>query len=149
MSRQDYILRMIEIAGRVLKAILRGLRSGELGPAEARDRLRDAAHGAGIDLDLLRSVDLDTLVLMVSPGGEPEPGRCWITAEMFAVEAFGAEAAGDTDASTDAAHRALRLYALVDPSITGAGLDEVPQRVDELRALLERLDGLPPERAPA
>jgi hypothetical protein len=139
MGRQDYLLRIIEIAGRVLRELLTRLRAGEAGPAEVADRLRSTASGAGIDLDVMGRVDLDTLVLLVSPAGEPEPGRCWLAAELFAVEAFCAEAAGEPERALDASARALRLFALVDPAIVARGLPETTDRVSELRALVDRL----------
>jgi hypothetical protein len=139
MARQDYLLRMIEIAGQALRELLRRLRAGEAGPEQVAERLRSTASGAGIDLEVLGGVDLDTLVLLVSPAGEPEPGRCWLAAELFAVEAFCAEAAGEHERARDACARALRLYALVDPSIVARGLPEAAGRVAELRELVDRL----------
>lgn len=140
MGRQDYLLRMIELAGQALRAILRGLRSGELRPAEAAKRLRETASGAGVDLEFMRQVDLDTLVRLVSPTGAPEPGRTWLAAEAFAIDAFCAEAEGDLDACVDACRRALRLYALLDPAIVAQGFPETEDRVLELRALAARLE---------
>jgi hypothetical protein len=141
-ARQDYILRMIEMAGRALRMLLRGLRAGDVGADEMKDRLRTTAEGVGLDLELLRQVDLDTLVLLVSPGGEPEIGRCWVGAELFAVDAEGAELGGDAEGALDSCRRALRLYALVDPSVVAAGFPEVTARVEEIRARLDRVEAL-------
>ena len=36
--------------------------------------------------DLARAMTSETLLLMVAPGGEVDPGRCWLLAEMFYLE---------------------------------------------------------------
>lgn len=136
MAAQDYILRLIETMGRVLQEILRGLRSGELSPSEAAEKVRASARDVGLDLDVLTGVDLDTMVRLVSPGGEPEVGRCWIAAELLSAEACRADLEDDPATAADRAERALRLYALLDPSLVARGFPETAERVAELRALL-------------
>ncbi len=136
MAAQDYILRLIETMGRVLQEILRGLRSGELSPSEAAEKVRASARDVGLDLDVLTGVDLDTMVRLVSPGGEPEVGRCWIAAELLSAEAYRADLEDDPVTTADRAERALRLYALLDPSLVARGFPETAERVAELRALL-------------
>lgn len=148
MNQQDYIMRIIELAGRFLAELRRALLGGGADPDQAADELAGIGRRAGLDLELLGSVDLDTLVLMVSPGGEPEPGRAWLAAELFAVEGERLELLGRLDAAVEAWNRALRLYALVDPELVVRGLPEVGPRVAEVRSALERVTGaLPPGAA--
>jgi hypothetical protein len=139
-GQRDYLLRMIEQAGRILVELRRMILGGDLGPGEAEAELESVATRAGLDLDLLRSVNLETLVLLISPGGEPEAGRCWITAELFGVDGHRALAEGDVDGARDRWARALRLYALLDPGIVARGFPEVRQRVAEIRESLAALD---------
>jgi len=139
MAQQDYILRMIEMAGQALIRLRRRLLGQEADPAEVEDELRQIAGRSSLDLDFLRSVSLDTLVLLVSPAGEPEPGRTWITAELFLVDGLRSEAVGDPDGARACYERALRLYALLDPGIVARGMPEVAERVEEVRGRLEAL----------
>jgi hypothetical protein len=140
MAQTDYLLRMIEQAGRMLAELRRMILGGEVGPEDAETGLRNAAGHVGLDLDLLRTVSPDTLVTFMSPAGEPEPGRCWITAELFMVNGHREVARGDPDAARDCWERALRLYALLDPGIIVRGLPEVGERVRETQEALASLD---------
>lgn len=140
-AQQDYLLRLIEQVGRMLAQVRRMLVGGQVDPGAAETGLRKAAGRAGLDLELLRSVSHDTLVMLVSPAGEPEPGRCWMTAELFLVDGLRAEAEGDLEGARDRWERALRLYGLLDPGIVARGFPEVRTRIDEVR---ERLLALAP-----
>jgi hypothetical protein len=147
LNQQDYILRIIEMAGRFLAELRRAVIEGGLDPHRADDDIIRIGQRAGLDLELLRRVDLDTLVLLLSPGGEPEAGRIWLAAELFAVDAERRDRMGDAEGAVDSVYRALRLYAHVDPGLVLRGLPEVPARVTELRALLDRLVETPPPSA--
>lgn len=147
MNQQDYILRIIETAGRFLAELRRALLSGGTDPGSAAAELAALGRRAGVDLELLRRVELDTMVLMVSPGGEPEPGRTWLAAELFAVEGERLELRGRLDDAVDALNRALRLYALVDPGLVVRGMPEVGARVAEVRTALARITAEPPPGA--
>lgn len=150
MPQRDYILRMIEQMGEVLIALRnrilgRSVTAGEL--AEGFSRVE--AH-TGIDLELARSATPETLQLLVAPTGEVEPGRCWLVAEMLAVDGLHAESE-DRDADAAAAYeRAMALFSLLEPG--GAflvGLPEAAERIQDLTARLVRLsnalgNGSPP-----
>jgi hypothetical protein len=146
-NQQDYILRIIETAGRLLAELRRALLGGGADPGRAGDDLVGIARRAGLDLDLLRRVDRDTMVRMVSPGGEPEPGRTWLAAELFAVEGERLELVGRIDEARDAWNRALRLYALVDPGLALRGMPETSARVEHVRTCLARVTSPPPPGA--
>lgn len=141
MAQKDYLLRLIEQVGRMLAELRRMLVGGQVDPGAAEAGLQEAAGRAGLDLDLLRSVSHDTLVMLMSPAGEPEPGRCWMTAELFLVDGLRAEAEGDREGARDRWERSLRLYGLLDPGIVARGFPEVSARIDEVR---ERLRSLAP-----
>lgn len=140
MAQTDYLLRMIEQVGRMLALLLQRILRGEAGPEEAEEAVRSAAEQLGLDLDLLKTVSPDTLVNFMAPAGEPEPGRCWITAEMLVVDGHTELALGNAEVARDSWERALRLYALLDPGIVVRGLPEARERVDEVREALASLD---------
>ena len=81
MDRQDYILRMIERRGRALIALRKRILGRETISKEVRVALRETAHGGGPDFDLAKVMTPDTPLMMVAPGGEVDPGRCWLLAE--------------------------------------------------------------------
>lgn len=140
MAQKDYLLRMIEMVGEMLARLRKMLLGGETGPEEAEGALREVAGRAGLDLPFLRSVSHDTLVMLMSPAGEPEPGRTWMIAELFLVDGTRAEAAGDPEGALDRYQRALRLYGLLDPGIVARGFPEVAERIREVTDRLAALE---------
>jgi hypothetical protein len=139
MAEKDYLLRLIEQVGRMLVELRRMLLGGAARPGDAEERLQRIAGRGGLDLDVLRSVDLDTMVMLMSPGGEPEPGRCWMAAELFLVDGERARASGDDEEARDRWERALRLYAILDPGIVARGFPKVRERIGEVTRLLGSL----------
>lgn len=79
--QRDYILRMIEQMAVIIAAIRRKLLRGEV-EAGTVD-LRAEAARQGVDLELARALEPESLLLMLSPGGEPEAARCWVMAELL------------------------------------------------------------------
>jgi len=69
----------------------------------------------------------------------PEPGRCWITAELFLVDATRAESTGDDEEAWDRYERSLRLFGLLDPGIVAIGLPEVKDRIREVQTRMSEL----------
>jgi hypothetical protein len=131
---------MIEQMGELLIA----LRNRVLGRSVTRQELSDGfarvASQTGIDLGLARSATPETLQLLVAPTGEVEPGRCWLVAEMLAVDGLQWEAEHRPDEARASYERARALFSLLEPG--GAflvGLPEASDRVGELTARLEAL----------
>ena len=139
MTQTDYLLRLIEQMGAMLIALRKRILGGGLDAEEAEEQLQSLAGRSGLDLDFLRTVTLDTLVMLMSPTGVPEPGRCWITAELFLVDATRAEAAGDDEEAWDRYERSLRLFGLLDPGIIAFGLPEVKDRIREVQTRMSQL----------
>lgn len=144
MDRRDYIIRMIEQLGQVLLAIRNRILRGEVDASEVRETLTDVARQGGLDLDLARAMSPETLMMMVAPGGEVDPGRCWVLAEIFYLEGLEAETADRPAEARAAYERAGFLYGLLDP-VTGnlVGVEEAPERIEEIE---RRLAALPPRR---
>ncbi len=140
MPQRDYILRMIEQMGQILIALRNRILGRAVTSEELREDFEKVAAYTGIDLDLARSATPETLQLLVAPTGEIEPGRCWLVAEMMAVDGLHAEAEDRAADAVAAYERSLALFSLLEPG--GAflvGLPEATERIDDLRERLGRL----------
>ena len=140
MAQRDYILRMIEQIG---AAMIR-LRQMILGGGESAETIRlefqSIARSAGIDLEMARLATPDTLLALISVGGEVNPSRAWFTAELLYLDALDADAAGDVERARLSYQKAVRLFALLEPA--GGflvGWPEAAQRVQEVRERLAAL----------
>ena len=79
------------------------------------------------------------LLLLISPAGQPEATRAWITAELLTLDAMRIEAEGDDRAAHAIYAKALLLYNALDPATIG-GLPEAGDRIAQLRAKLIDLE---------
>ncbi len=133
MPQRDYILRLIEQLGQALIRV-RKMILGEL-PATGRvdDELRLVGRRAGVDLDVARVATPETLGLLVAPTGAPDPGRCWVLAEMLYLDALAAEAEGRVPAALASYDKAARLFRLIEPA--GAFLTGWPEAAERLREI--------------
>jgi hypothetical protein len=108
--QSDYILRMIEQFAQAIAT----LRNRLLGRDPDREPLigevRAIADRADVNFDLARTVDTETLRMLMTVGGELDRGRCWLTAELLVLEAHDAGRTGDGETAKAAATRALELY---------------------------------------
>lgn len=149
MDRRDYILRMIERFGHFAVAV-RDMILGRADADQVREQLRTVAGYAGLDLELARVVALETLVGMAAPGGEVEPGRCWMYAEVLYLDGLAAETTGELDRAWSSYHKARALFELVAPhGGLLVGLPEAGDRIVEIDRRLETLtdpDGGPGDR---
>ena len=92
MYRYDYVLRLIERLGQVLRSLRnRLLRQRDLTDEDIRAELHEIAREAGLDLDFARRLDLGTLATWLAPVPDKvdEP-RVWLMAELLHVEALHA-----------------------------------------------------------
>jgi hypothetical protein len=140
MPQRDYILRMIEQLGQALIRLRRMIMGGEASPEAVDDELRSVARGVGFDVDMARVASADTLAMLVSTGGEVDPSRCWVFAELLYLDAMEAEMDGRVEMARAGYDKALSLFSLLEPA--GGflvGWPEAGERVDEIRS---RLDGL-------
>lgn len=134
--QRDYMLRMIEQMAAAIARLRKRILGGDPGSGE---ELQQTASMYGVDMHTARAVDAETLLLLMSPTGEPEPGRCWVTAELLYLDALSMENGGN---EVEAAHgfaKALLLYETIDATMLG-GLPEAGERIAELRM---RLGGTP------
>lgn len=134
MQREDYLLRMIAQAARVLAAVRRLLTEGKT--AEAGDELQRAAQSGGIDLRVLVALDEASLEPMLSTGGEIDRPKCALFAEILYLE-WQRQLALERGEQADAcARRALLLYSL---AYDGIVVDDATRaRIAELEAHVAR-----------
>ena len=140
MAQRDYILRMIEQLGALLAGIRKRILGGEIEEAAARGELRDAARMGGLDYDLARAMTSQSLLLMVAPDGEVDPGRCWLLAELSYLDGLEADLAGRSEEAVRSLERAALLFGLLQP-VAGnvVGLREALGRVEEVERLLAQI----------
>lgn len=74
--------------------------------------LEEASARAGVELETARRLDADTLCRVLSPGGDPDPGRLWAVAEVLYLHGLTARAQGD-EAAECRLEKARRLFARV------------------------------------
>lgn len=144
MQQRDYILRMIEMAGAVLREALRRVLGGSASEEEVHDSIDHAGARVGIDARLALLATPETLEMMVAPTGEVDVTRCWVLAESLYVAGVAAEVTGDFGRAAAYLRKARRLYSLLDPSLVVAGLPEAGDRVGDIDEWLSRLDAEAP-----
>jgi len=145
--QRDYILRLIEQAAAILKALLRRLRERSADAAGARQDLQRAAHLGSLDLDLLRICDEHGLLQLVAPAGEIDPSRTWLAAEILYLDALTADAEGAADVARERYGKAAALYHLVQPGwVLPTGFPEAATRLRDIETRLARPDA--PDDAP-
>jgi len=147
MERRDYILRMIEQLGTMLAELRRRILGRSAEHETVEGELAEVAKLGGLDYDLARVMGPDTLLMMVAPGGDVDPGRCWLLAELSYLDGLEADLAGDPEAARDALERAGFLYGLLRP-LPGnlVGVHEADERLAEIES---RLGALGPRRGRA
>jgi len=138
--QRDYILRLIEQAAAILRHLLQRVRERSVDSAGLRQDLQRASHLGGLDLDLLRLADPQSLLLIVAPAGEIDPSRVWLAAEILYLDALALDADGEAEAAIDRFGKAAALYPLVQP---GWGLPTgFPEAATRLQDVESRLAGL-------
>lgn len=132
MDRRDYVMRMIEQMGAMLARVRRMLLGGE--PVDSE--LMTAASRAGVDLEMARLLDARSLLDAVAPEGQAEPGRCWVMAELLALDGERLDLLGRRDEALDRYGKALLLFGALHPSVIGG----LPEAADRIAAIERRLE---------
>jgi hypothetical protein len=137
---RDYILRMIEQFGRFAAALRRRILGGEATHAELQAQLSSAAHQAGLDIELARVASIEMLEPLVAPGGDVDPSRCWMCAEVLYLDGLDAQLAEDPEHARSSYAKARVLFSLVAPM--GAFLVGFPEARMRIEEIDQRLDSL-------
>jgi hypothetical protein len=150
LHNKDYILRLIEQLGRALSRILSTLLSRPVDElAETREELDAIALQVGLDLDLANRLALDSLSIMVAPGGTPDPGRCWLLAELLFLRGLHEERVEGPGFARQSFDRSLFLYRQVEPEWKAEiDLPAAEGRIEELERRLGDAPASPSEADP-
>ncbi len=137
--QRDYILRLIEQAAVILRHVLARIRRRTTEPAEVVSELRRALHFGGLDLDLLRICNSQTLLQLVAPTGEPDATRTWLAAETLFLDGLALQLEGYAEDAARSLRKALMLFRMLEPSaILPTGFPEATERIAEIEAALEQ-----------
>src|SRR5678815_2509005 len=138
MYRYDYVLRLIERLGQVLRTLRDRLLQRQLSNDDVRAEIHEIAREAGLDLEFARRLDPATLTTWLAPNPDQvDADRVWLMAELLYVEALAARDAGDERQADGDLRRALALFGCIDPSWRpDADLASAGERVTELEALV-------------
>lgn len=140
MPQRDFILRMIEQLGAMLVA-LRKMIVGGGDPRQIEDRLQTASRESGLELDLLRGLTLESLLMLVAPSGEVEPTRCWLMAEVLGLDGLQAAKDGRHEQARASLLKARALFDLIRPA--GGVIVGIPEAADRIADIDRELDDLP------
>ena len=133
MQRRDYLMRMIEQMGVAFARIRQMLIGGE----PVGDVLRLEARKSGVDLDLARVLDADSLAAVLSPNGQPDVTRLWVMAELLHLDGLRLDMEGRMDEGEALHRKSLRLYLALEPAVLAA----LPEGAIRLQEIEERLTG--------
>jgi hypothetical protein len=138
--RYDYVLRLIERLGQVLRTLRDRLLRREMTNEDLHAEIQEIAREAGLDLAFARRLDPGVLVAWLAPDPDRvDQERVWLMAELLFVEGMAARSAGDEQQAEDDLRRALALFARIAPEWKpGADLVTAADRIAELRQLLDR-----------
>jgi hypothetical protein len=126
-------MRMIEQMGVAFARIRQMLIGGE--PVE--DMLRLEARKSGVDVDLARVLDADSLADVLSPNGQPDVSRLWVMAELLHLDGLRLDMEGRLDEGEALHRKSLRLYLALEPAVLAA----LPEGAVRLHEIEERLTG--------
>ena len=136
--QKDYILRLIEQAGFVLRQLLQRIQAEPVTLEERTHELQRAAQLGGLDLDMLRLSDLEGLWHQVALTGEADPARTWLAAETLYADALAIEIEGNEEAALETYLKAASLFRLMEPTwVLPTGFPEATERVEEVEKELE------------
>ncbi|UCC24949.1 MAG: hypothetical protein JSU98_14625 [Gemmatimonadales bacterium] len=142
MAQRDFILRMIERFGQMLIALRNRILRGDH-PQQIEDSLLAGSQQVGVDLALVRSFTLESLLMFVGKEGQLELDRAWLMAEILSLDGLQSARLGQVEPARDSLLKARALYDLVGSS--GSMLIGVPDIRDRLREIDEALRDLEPE----
>ncbi|MBE0476770.1 MAG: hypothetical protein IBX62_06735 [Coriobacteriia bacterium] len=127
MYQQDYILRLIEQVGAVLRRMALRIAEGRAGEA-----LEDSGEALGLVLEMdprfVESLSGASLVSLLGAGGRLDAKRALLLGQVFARRAEARGAAGDADGATAERDKAAALLT----AVADLGDREDARRADDL-----------------
>jgi hypothetical protein len=96
--------------------------------------IHEMARSSGLDLDVARQLDPQTLLLWLAPGDDVDEPKLWLMAELLYLEGLHAQAAGEPGAGRADLTRALAVFGRLPAGWRPhADLPSAGERVDEIR----------------
>jgi hypothetical protein len=137
---------MIEQIGIILKALREMILNGSAGVGQVRAELQKVFQQIGFDIEVALMADTETLVRMIAPTGELEPGRAWLVAEAMYLDGLEAALEEQVPRARLSLEKAHRLYQMFDAGTpVPAGFPEARERVREIEERLASLNGDEPQ----
>jgi hypothetical protein len=139
--QRDYILRLIEQAGTILRVLLQRVMGRSVSRAELSSDLQRAAQLGGLDLELLRVCDGEGLLQVIAPTGEADPSRTWLAAETLYLDGLAGDLDGDHAAARISYVKAASLFRIMQPTwVLPTGFPEAAIRLKEIDERLAALN---------
>ncbi len=136
MYRRDYILRIIERFGRMLLALRDRILRREVSTQDVIAQLGELAGEAGIDLDIARRLDPDSLLIWLAPGHDVDQPRLWLIGELLYLVGTQATIEESGDGTGDL-RRALAVFRRLPPDWRPSdGFATAGERAEEVERLL-------------
>lgn len=141
MIRNDYILRLIEQLGAVLRAFVSGTAVSGLETEDTQGMIEDSCRRAlGLSYATIRAMPPEHLVDLLRAGGGTWMDRCFLAGILHEYDAETSRRSGDMARARESAERALYLYSVLKAD-AGAPPDyEVQKRSEQLMILLGEFD---------
>ena len=137
MIRNDYILRLIERLGAVLRAFVSGTAVSGLPTEETQGMIEDSCRRAlGLSYSTIREMPPEHLVELLRAGGGTWMDRCFLAGVLHEYDAETSRRSGDVTRAREAAERALYLYNILEAE-PGVPPDyEIQKKSERLMKLL-------------
>ena len=120
MIRNDYILRLIEQLGAVLRAFVGGTAVSGLQIEDTQGMIEDSCRRAlGLSYATIRAMPPEHLVELLRAGGGTWMDRCFLAGILHEYDAETSRQSGDVAQAREGAKRALYLYSVLEaePSV--------------------------------
>jgi hypothetical protein len=141
MIRSDYILRLIEQLGAVLRAFVSGTSVSGLQTEDTQGTIEDSCRQAlGLSYATIRAMPPEHMVELLCAGGGTWMDRCFLAGILHEYDAETSRQSGDMARARESSERALYLYSVLETD-PGVPPDyEVQKRSERLMKLLGEFD---------
>jgi|GEM_PF-3769953 len=141
MIRSDYILRLIEQLGAVLRAFVSGTKVGEFQTEDTQAMIEESCRRAlGLSYATIRAMPPEHLVELLRAGGATWMDRCFLAGILHEYDAETSRRSGDVARARESAERALFLYATLNADPGVAPDYEIQKKSERLMKLLGELE---------
>jgi hypothetical protein len=141
MIRNDYIMRLIEQLGAVLRAFVNGTAVSGLQTEDTQGMIEDSCRRAlGLSYATIREMPPEHLAELLRSGGATWMDRCFLAGILFDYDAETSRRSGDVARARQSVERALYLYSVLEAD-PGVPPDyEIQKKSERLMKLLAEFD---------